>query len=69
MCFGVAAGEMLTVALNPNTHQGFDNAWADVIPKNGFSSCADVGEVLAHPLIVYEDDPDVLALVNMMVST
>jgi hypothetical protein len=69
VCFGVAAGEMLTVTLNPNTHQGFDNAWADVIPKNGFSSSADVGEVLAHPLIVYEDDPDVLALVNMMVST
>jgi RHS repeat-associated protein len=64
LCFGVAAGEMLAVALDHDTHTEYDNAWIDAIPQNGLSSCADVGEVLAHALVIYEDDPDILAWLN-----
>jgi hypothetical protein len=55
---------MLAVALNPTTHQDFDNAWADAIPQDGLSSCAEAGEVLAHALEIYKDDPDILAWLN-----
>jgi RHS repeat-associated protein/uncharacterized repeat protein (TIGR01451 family) len=64
---GLVACEMLSIALPPDEHQVFTNAWRNAIPygPNG-TGCATAAEIYAAAMEIYANYPAILAALGLL---
>ena len=65
----VSAGRMLSIALDPVTHQMFDNAWARAIPQNGASCETEIAAIKVAFRAIYAADPALVAQIEAWIAS